>query len=80
LGYGNYRRPYASTKATAKKKLSPRQGRRETGDDFCDDFFRSPVGKGDEKWVWATILIVATAIFLVVFVIEHMTLISFILI
>ena len=33
------------------------------GDDFCDDFFRSPYGKGDEKLVWATILVVAQCYF-----------------
>ena len=48
---------------TAQENLSPGQRRRGRGDDFCDDFFRSPYGKGDKNLVWATILIVAQCCF-----------------
>ena len=63
MGDEKSRRPFACTRATAQENLSLGQRRRGRGDDFCDDFFRSPYGKGDENWVWATIFVVAQGCF-----------------
>ena len=59
MGDEKSRRPFACTRAMAQENLSPGQRRRGRG----DDFFRSPYGKGDENWVWATIFVVAQGCF-----------------